>query len=169
MKRIALIFLAALILSSCGDYGTKLEYGKGELYYTEKVTELEAKNMGKYLTDVAMFPEGKKVSYLLDKDGETYIFKQIVGKEDYVTDQNYLEDSQMLAGFMSHELFNDKPVEFWLCDKTFEPLKKLGFKALPDSIIKQADQEKLERNDAPNGGPSDEVIPVDTTQGTPAQ
>ncbi|UPT66640.1 MAG: hypothetical protein M0D57_19685 [Sphingobacteriales bacterium JAD_PAG50586_3] len=69
MRKIALIFLAALILSSCSDYGKKLEYGKGELYYTERVTETEAKNLGKYLSDVKMFPEGKEVSYLIDKEG----------------------------------------------------------------------------------------------------
>jgi hypothetical protein len=168
MRKLALIFLAALILSSCTDYGKKLEYGKGELYYTDKVSEAEAKNLGKYLSDVKMFPEGKEVSYQIDKDGETYVFKLVVNDEKYTTDQAYIDDSQMMAGFISHDVFGDKPVQFWLCDDSFEPLKKLGFTALPDSIKKQSDMEKLINPTNPTGEPKDEVIPVDTSQGQPA-
>ncbi|UPT66641.1 MAG: hypothetical protein M0D57_19690 [Sphingobacteriales bacterium JAD_PAG50586_3] len=88
--------------------------------------------------------------------------------EKYATDQLYIDDSQMMAGFISHDVFGDKPVQFWLCDDNFEPMKKLGFTALPDSIKKQSDMEKLINPTSPNGEPKDDVIPVDTSQGMPA-
>lgn len=170
MKKLALIFLVALILSSCNNYGTKIEYGQGELYYTANVTELEARNLGKYLNDVGMFPKGKEVSYQLDKSGENYIVKMPISDEKYVNDAAYLTDIQIVGGLMSKDVFTNKPVDFWLCDDGFNTLKVVPFKALPDSLIKKSDLERLNAPATqPDGGmPKDNVIPVDTSNGQPA-
>lgn len=162
MKKVLSILLMAVLLASCTNYGKKLEYGKGELYYTDKVSEAEAKNLGKYLQDIKMFPEGKEVSYLIDKDGESYIFKLVLSDEKYLNEQSYIDDSELLAGFISHDVFNNKPVYFWLCDDNFEPKKKLDFKVAPDSLYDAAP------NGNTPGSPNNDAIPVDTTQGTPA-
>jgi hypothetical protein len=172
MKKRFLIFAFGLgvAFTGCSDYGKKIEYGQGELYYTANVTELEARNLGKYLTDVGMFPKGKEVSYQLDKSGGNYIVKMPISDEKYINDAAYLTDIQTVGGLMSKDVFTNQPVDFWLCDDGFNTLKVVPFKALPDSLIKKSDLERLNAPATqPDGGmPKDNVIPVDTSNGQPA-
>lgn len=164
MKNTLSILLLLVLLAACGSgYGDKLKFGKGELFYTDKVTQDEAKRLGKFLDDSHMFPDDRQVSYQIDKAGESYVFKIVIADEKYNYDSKFTADVQIITGFMSKDVFKNKPVEYWLCNDKFEPVKKIPFKALPEHIIKQSEEEEK------NGGmPKDNVSPVDTSRGTPA-
>jgi len=53
MRRYALPVMLGIIcsvmLAGCQSFGKKLEFNKGELYYTDSVTEAEANKLGEYL------------------------------------------------------------------------------------------------------------------------
>ncbi len=62
---------------ACSSYGTKLDFNGGELYYTDNVTEADAKKLGDYLVKSGFFG-GRQVTVQLDKAGATYQFRMVV-------------------------------------------------------------------------------------------
>jgi len=170
MKKIISILAIITLLTACtNNYGKKLQLGRGELYYTEQVTEAEAKSLGQFLQDNAWVNDEVRVSYQIDKAGTNYVFKMVLANEKFAKDPEYIYNMEILAGFMSRDAFNSKPVDLWLCDDKFEPLYKVPYKALSDSILKKAEEEELQKGQPANDGmPKDDVSPVDTTLGLPA-
>ncbi len=125
MKRTILLIvigcLATVLMLGCNAYGTKLEYGKGELYYTKNVTEAEAKKLGDYLTKIKFF-EGDGKTVQLDKSGDTYQFRMVV-KEGLDKDEKYITASQEAAVEISKNVFEGAKVEVHLCDNKLKTLK----------------------------------------------
>ncbi|MDT5060618.1 MAG: hypothetical protein QOH63_1077 [Acidobacteriota bacterium] len=125
MKRTILLIvtgcLATVLMLGCSSHGTKLEYGKGELYYTKNVTEAEAKKLGDYLTKIKFF-EGDKKSVQLDKSGDTYQFRMVV-KEGLDKDEKYLTAIPTAALELSKNVFDGAKVEIHLCDDQLKTLK----------------------------------------------
>jgi hypothetical protein len=62
-----------LVGLGCNQYGTKLEFNGGELYYTNNVTEAETKKLGEYLVKEGFF-DGVRKTVQLDESGATYQF-----------------------------------------------------------------------------------------------
>lgn len=116
---ISSIFALALLLivgTACNQYGTKLEYNGGEVYYTDKVTETEAKKLGEYLVKEEFF-DGKPKTVQLDKAGTVYQFRMVVQKEKQ-SDEQTIELMKVFAGQLSSDVFNDAPVEMHVCDES---------------------------------------------------
>jgi hypothetical protein len=105
----------------CNSYGTKLEYGKGELYYTKNVTEAEAKKLGDYLNKEKFF-EGEGKTVQLDKSGDTYQFR-IVLKEGLDKDEKYITGGRNAAIEISKNVFDGAKVEVHLCDNKLKTLR----------------------------------------------
>lgn len=171
MKKIFSILAIITLLTACtGDYGKKLQLGRGELFYTEQITEAEAKQLGQFLQDNAWVNDEARVSYQIDKEGSHYVFKMVLADEKFTKDAEYIANMEILAGFMSRDAFANKPVDLWLCNDKFEPLYKVPYKALSDSIIKKAEEEELQKGKPAkdDGMPKDDVSPVDTSEGMPA-
>ena len=122
------------------------------------------------MAKTAMFPEGRKVAYQIDRVNDTLVFKRVLNDEQYLKDQGYLDDVQIVGGFLSRNVFDNKPVQTWLTDNKFEPLKKIPFKALSDSLLKKAQEEEkmFGPPQSPDELPKDNVVPLDTSRGTPA-
>jgi hypothetical protein len=108
---------------ACSSYGTKLDYNNGELYYTDNVTEADAKKLGDYLVKSGFF-SGKKITVQLDKSGATYQFRMVVLPEKQ-NDEATLELMKSFAGEISEEVFNDAPTELHICDDQLKTLKVL--------------------------------------------
>jgi hypothetical protein len=119
---LALTVLLAVGLA-CSTYGTKLEFNNGELYYTDNVTEADAKKLGEYLVKSSFF-DGKKLTVQLDKSGSTYQFRMVVVPEK----QNDEATAILLKTFaetISEEVFNDAPTELHICDNELKTVRVL--------------------------------------------
>jgi hypothetical protein len=126
MKKLSVFLMIAAVASvliSCGDgYGTKLEYGSTELYYTDEVTESEAKALGDYLEETK-FTEGDETKTVqLTKEGDVYQFRMVV-KDSYLDDEDYEAIAAFYAYTLSEEVFDGEEVEIHLCDVKLETKK----------------------------------------------
>ena len=108
---------------ACTGHGTKLEYNGGELYYTDNVTETDAKKLGDYLVKSGFFG-GKKVTVQLDKAGATYQFRMVVMPEKQ-NDEPTAVLMKAFAGEISEEVFGGAPVELHICDDSLKTIKVL--------------------------------------------
>ena len=108
---------------ACSTYGTKLDFNGGELYYTDNVTEADAKKLGEYLVKSGFF-DGRKITVQLDKSGATYQFRMVVVKEKQNDDATMIL-MKTFAGEISEEVFNDAPTELHICDDQLKTLRVL--------------------------------------------
>ncbi len=106
---------------ACNQYGEKLEFNGGELYYTKNVAEAEARKLGEYLVKEEFY-DGKEKTVQLDKEGGTYQFRMVV-IEDKRNDESTLEIFKTFASQLSTDVFNDAPVEVHVCDEKLKTLK----------------------------------------------
>lgn len=129
MKKVTLLMTAALllILSACSNYGTKLKVGdEDELYYTDKVTEDEAKKMGDFLLEnkILFVNDGNTVSAQMDKDGDVVIVRFVV-QEKFFEDKTIHNQFQMIADMLSFRLYNGGPVEAHICNDKLKTQKAM--------------------------------------------
>ena len=116
--------LAIMMLISspaCNQYGTKLEFNGGELYYTKNVTETEAKKFGEFLLKEEFF-DGREKSVQLDKSGSTYQFRMVI-KPELQNDESYAEKVKLFASELSANFFNNTPIEIHLCDENLKTVR----------------------------------------------
>lgn len=113
------ILLAAGL--ACSNYGTKLDYNGGELYYTKNVTEGDAKKLGDYLVKEKFF-DGAPKTVQLDKDGSTYQFRMVVQKEKQ-NDPATISLMKSFATEVSADVFGNAPVEVHVCDDQLKTLQ----------------------------------------------
>jgi hypothetical protein len=106
---------------ACSSYGTKLEFNNGELYYTDNVTETDARKLGDYLVKAGFF-DGKKITVQLDKAGSTYQFRMVVVKEKQ-NDDATMEIMKTFAGEISDKVFNGAPTELHICDDQLKTIR----------------------------------------------
>lgn len=118
------VMVLAILLAfglACNQYGEKLEFNGGELYYTKNVTEAEAKKLGEYLVKEGFY-DGKMKTVQLDKEGGTYQFRMVVIEEKR-NDESTLEIFKTFASQISKDVFADAPVEIHVCDENLKTLK----------------------------------------------
>lgn len=65
---IILIPIIGILLQSCDNYGEKLEFGKGELYYKAPVSKELANKLGNFLVESGFFGNENPVSVQLLKE-----------------------------------------------------------------------------------------------------
>ena len=119
-----LVIATLLVIGlACSNYGTKLEFNGGELYYTKNVNEGEAKKLGEYLVKEQFF-NGKKVTAQLDKAGATYQVRLVIVPEKQ-NDADTLAALKAFAGDVSTNVFNNAATEVHVCDDSLKTLKVL--------------------------------------------
>lgn len=106
---------------ACSGHGTKLEFNGGDLYYTDNVTEAEAKKLGNYLVEQGFY-DGKPKSVQLDKSGSTYQFRMVVQPEKQ-NDAATMEIMKTFASQLSSDVFSNAPTEVHVCDDQLKTLK----------------------------------------------
>lgn len=119
MMAVAILLMVGLACST--GYGTKLEFNGGELYYTDNVTEAEAKKLGTYLVEQEFF-DGVPKTVQLDKSGSTYQFRMVVLPEKR-NDEAIMEALKTSATQISDDVFNNATVEVHVCDDQLKTLK----------------------------------------------
>ena len=126
-KIIPILFLLAILVTSCNGYGTKLEYQKTEVYYTSKVDKKDAQKLGDFLIS-SEFADGNRKSIQLTKDETTgnYVFRMVTSKEAIESDY-YETIFKLFSKQISDSVFNKAPVDFHICDNTFNTLKVIPF------------------------------------------
>ena len=122
MKNIYLLII--LCLASCSEYGRRLEFNNGEVFYSERVRYNEAHQAGRLLMKNDMYFDGKPKSVQLDKKQGRYIFRVIEPEKPQVT-QPY----ENLAYLLSRNVFH-APVDVEICDNRFNPIRKIPYKDL---------------------------------------
>ena len=120
MKNLLYILLIT-IFTSCGDYGTLLEFNGGELYYTSSISEREAYRLGEFLVDNEFFDgEGKTVQ--INKSGNTYEFRMVV-KKGIEKDEEFIQVFKNLSAVLSEDVFDGYSVDIHLCDVYINTLR----------------------------------------------
>lgn len=123
----AAVLLLGCIVGGCSDYGEKLEFNKGELYYGEGVTEAEATKLGEYLVKEGYF-DGKEKSVQLRKKDDRFIFRAVI-QDEYLDDANIASVFEVIGAQMSERVFNNAPVDVHLTDEYLETKKEIPFNA----------------------------------------
>nr|WP_298988881.1 hypothetical protein [uncultured Polaribacter sp.] len=125
-KKIILICFSLTIVA-CSGYGKKLEYNKTEVYYTSNVKKSEAEKLGEFLVSSGFAGENEK-SVQLSKNEESgnYQFRMVT-TEKAANSESYQTIFKMFAKQISDSVFNKKPVDFHVCNNTFETLKVIPF------------------------------------------
>jgi hypothetical protein len=121
LSAVILIAIALLKISSCTNYGKKLTFNGGELYYTSQVTEAEAKKLGDYLVKEKFF-DGNKKTVQLTKDGATYQFRMVVLKDGEKA-PNTVATFTSVCQELSENVFNGAEVVVHLCDDHLKTLR----------------------------------------------
>ena len=122
-----IIFSFAILLSSCSGYGTKLDYNGTEVYFTDQVEKADAEKLGDYLVK-SKFADGGEKSIQLTKDEKTknFVFRMVTTKEASESEM-YKTVFKLFAKTISDSVFNKQPVDFHVCDNTFNTLKVIAF------------------------------------------
>lgn len=132
MKSLRPLIVSTLILvtlEACTNYGTKLTFNNGELYYTKNVTSEEADRLGNFLVADGFFG-GDEISVQLDKQADTYLFR-MASREGVEDSASFLNLAKIYTGRLSSEVFNGAPVDFHFCDTDLKTKKVVPFTPTP--------------------------------------
>jgi len=119
--------LAALILAGCQNHGTKLTFKKGEVYYTEQVTEAEATKLGNYLLEQHYFDDAKEKTVQATKAAGTYQVRMVIEQDSLKTHPEYREMFGVFTGMISTAVFAGAPVEIHLCDASLKTVETIPY------------------------------------------
>jgi hypothetical protein len=136
----AIVSVVVLLLASCtmNNWGEKLSYKKGELYFTKKVTKEEAQKLADYLQGVGFFNDDKRTSAQLDKSGTDTFLCRFVVIDSFLNKPEMYAYWSAQAASMSKNVFADKPVLVHFCDAYFET-KKVVQPAQPSEAANAAE------------------------------
>lgn len=126
------LYLASLLalfsLSSCTDFGTRVEINpKSEVYYKgDGVNEGDAKKLGAYLLQSGFFDSTSDKSVQLTKDSGAYVVRVVVKPEIYEKDPQLTADQFFVwQDQISENAFGGQKTRIILADEQFEDLKKV--------------------------------------------
>jgi hypothetical protein len=98
------------------QYGVKLIFNAGELYYTQPVTRSEAEKLGQYLVQAKFFDGTRKTVQI-------YQFRYVV-IGGYDQNEEYIDLVKKFSTELSGDVFRGAPVDIHLCDsESFKTLR----------------------------------------------
>jgi hypothetical protein len=108
------------------QYGVKLIFNAGELYYNQPVTRSEAQKLGQYLVQAKFF-DGTRKTVQINKSGQTYQFRYaIIG--GYDQKEEYIDLVKQFSAELSEGVFHNAAVDIHLCDaESFKTLRVVKF------------------------------------------
>ena len=118
---ILLAFFGSMIIVSCSNYGERVENNKGEVFYKEPITKLQAENLAEYLKTIGYF-EGTEKSVQLLEDGDKFTINFVL-KEGEADKKETVEMFKNLSPSFSYDVFDGALVNIGLCDDNFNTLK----------------------------------------------
>lgn len=105
--------------------GKALKFKAALLYYLDPATEAEAKKLGEYLVKDGLFAD-TPLTVQLKKADNRYQFRMIV-KKGYEDDADFLKSAERMTGQLSHHVFDNAPVDFYICNGVLEMVKLVHF------------------------------------------
>lgn len=102
-----------------------LDYGENHLFYTNKITESQAKKLGDYLNSEGYFTPSSKVDVKIDKQDTLYILSLVV-EGDYKSDKSYVEPMKAISKEISKMFFENNKVRIDLCNDRFRVLNSIN-------------------------------------------
>lgn len=128
MKRTFLFSLCILfmaLVSGCGnEYGTKLSFGAGELFYKNEVTKADAEKLGNYLLAEGFFDERAPRSVQLLFHEGSYIFRMVTN-EELQQDPDLARTMRFVSMDMAADVFEGANVDIELTDDLFNTIKTI--------------------------------------------
>lgn len=118
------LLLATIIYSQYIPDKT-LNYNKNQLYYTDNVTETQAKKLGDYLKSEGFFKDDSETTVKIDKQEDTYVFSMIIIAE-YLNNQEVLNNMKLVSNELSVNVFENNKVIVDLCNNRFKVLKSIS-------------------------------------------
>jgi hypothetical protein len=118
-----LMAIALLTIISCTAKDKKLTFNGGDLYYSSKVTEADAKKLGNYLVEDKFF-DGTQKTVKLNKSGGNYEFRMVL--KDAENDPGAEKKYSAVSRELSQKAFSGQRVVIHLCDKDFKTLVVAG-------------------------------------------
>lgn len=131
-----LLPLIAVLFVSCSNYGEKLEFNKGEVYYTEGISQEMAEKLGNFLVTSGYF-DGNPKSVQLTKDGEKGYLFRMVFQEEAINDPQYEQLAKMFSWQISQEILSGEPVTMEFTDDTFKTQKSIAFEPMPQPPMEE--------------------------------
>lgn len=116
---------AASILYSIYVPKMLLIMAKNHLFYTNKITESQAKKLGDYLNSEGYFTPSSKVDVKIDKQDTLYILSLVV-EGDYKSDTSYVEPMKAISRELSKNVFENNKVRIDLCNDRFKVLNSIN-------------------------------------------
>ncbi|WP_447985835.1 hypothetical protein [Nitrospira sp. Nam74] len=107
---------------------TKLNFGKGELYYTEPITVDQARDANEVLSK--LFGEDTAASVHLGHEQGTYQLRFVI-KPSSADDSEVFDAFSRVTRTIAHQALGGQPVVMHLCDKDFHTLKSDRIEPLP--------------------------------------
>ncbi|MFL0249378.1 hypothetical protein ACJDT4_03010 [Clostridium neuense] len=101
-----------------------IKYNKNELYYTDNITNSEAKKVGDYLESEGFFDNTSQISTKIDKQNNIYILSVIVNG-DYSHNKKLIAIMYLLSNDISKNVLDNAKVRIDLCNNRFKVLKSL--------------------------------------------
>ena len=124
MKKITLtlICLTTILFYACNNFGRKLEFNKGELYYKDGVSYDEAVSIGEYLQDSIKIFNGEQVSMQIMKRDDRFVLRGVY-KAGVEKDTSVVSAAKAMTYYISHDVLHNQPVDFEICNEKFVTLK----------------------------------------------
>lgn len=123
---IALCLLVGFFSGYLYNYGERLEFNQGEIYYKAPVLKEEVKLVGEALIDQGFFDGRPKSIQLLKKDGLYQI--RFVVRENFQFDDGILLSFKQISLLISNQALQGAPIEIHFCDSYFKTKKIIPVK-----------------------------------------
>jgi hypothetical protein len=127
----AIALAVGLIFLFTPNYGNKLTFRKGELYYQNPVSQDDAGRVGEYLVACGFFSDEKSVAVQLAREDDVYRLRFVINPKS-------VDDplANIIFGVMGSEIARDLlaggPIEVALADEHLKPIKVVpGWGKLP--------------------------------------
>jgi hypothetical protein len=104
--------------------GASFRSGEGYVYYAYALGEAPARLAAQFLKDLGFFDS--PVSVFFGKEGESYVY-ELVAREEALDDEAAVEANLALAGMLSAEVWENRPVVFRLLSADFQVLREFDF------------------------------------------
>lgn len=124
----ALILVSIVLLASCSGYGDKEVFNGTEVFYKGEITKDEVNKLGNYLISSEFADgRGKSVQLVKNEENGNYVFRMVTN-EKAQKEKIYEYSFKALAMQISDSVFSGEPVDFDICNNTFESVKYIPFK-----------------------------------------
>lgn len=131
MKKV-LVFILAIIIASCSNYGEKITIDGTEVFYKDGVTKEQAQQLADYLKQEG-FTDGtaKSVQFVKNEKTNTLTFRMVMDSSS-INDESNMVLFESTARNLSKEF--GQPIDFEACDVNFKTIKTVQADDVPKLV-----------------------------------